>query len=394
MTEYEAYQEHIRYTHDTYCRIVIRHASFDAARMLAARWRREISLEYLTEEKFVPLSTTDEYFQVPDYGETYLFSVRGQTIFLDSCSLAAALAGLPEQTQEEIFLYYFQHLTQKEIGEQSGWTRSTIGRHIQLALKQLKEEITRISDVTEFNGQKLLNGEYDLKGYTNKQEVKVNYYSTDVPVKEYTIKSIPLTKDADGNIVLDGDVTFGDGFPDAKTLKTELKDDLLTITGENGFEMRLDVSGTLNGAQTGTTVKDLKINATGIGAMRLQIGANEHQVLEVNIPAVSLQNMGIENVDVSTAEGADDAIDRVDGAIKYVSSVRGRLGAFQNRLESTINSLDITSENMTSAYSRIMDVDMAEEMTSYTTYQILAQAGTSMLAQANERPSQVLQLLQ
>ena len=259
---------------------------------------------------------------------------------------------------------------------------------------QTQEEITRISDTTEFNGQKLLNGEFDLKGYTDKQEIKVNYCSPDVPVKEYTIKSIPLTKDADGNIVLDGDVTFGDGFPDAKTLKTELKDDLLTITGENGFEMRLDVSGTLNGAQTGTTVQDLKINATGIGAMRLQIGANEHQVLEVNIPAVSLQNMGIENVDVSTAEGADDAIDRVDGAIKYVSSVRGRLGAFQNRLESTINSLDITSENMTSAYSRIMDVDMAEEMTSYTTYQILAQAGTSMLAQANERPSQVLQLLQ
>ena len=257
-----------------------------------------------------------------------------------------------------------------------------------------QEEITRISDVTEFNGQKLLNGEYDLKGYTNKQEVKVNYYSTDVPVKEYTIKSIPLTKDADGNIVLNGDVTFGDGFPDAKTLKTELKDDLLTITGENGFEMRLDVSGALTGAQTVTTIQNLTIDATGIGAMRLQIGANEHQVLEVNIPAVSLQNMGIENVDVSTAEGADDAIDRVDGAIKYVSSVRGRLGAFQNRLESTINSLDITSENMTSAYSRIMDVDMAEEMTSYTTYQILAQAGTSMLAQANERPSQVLQLLQ
>lgn len=287
-----------------------------------------------------------------------------------------------------------QRINELSVKAANGTMSDTDRATVQDEVKQLKEEITRISDVTEFNGQKLLNGEYDLKGYTNKQEVKVNYYSTDVPVKEYTIKSIPLTKDADGNIVLDGDVTFGDGFPDAKTLKTELKDDLLTITGENGFEMRLDVSGTLNGAQTGTTVKDLKINATGIGAMRLQIGANEHQVLEVNIPAVSLQNMGIENVDVSTAEGADDAIDRVDGAIKYVSSVCGRLGAFQNRLESTINSLDITSENMTSAYSRIMDVDMAEEMTSYTTYQILAQAGTSMLAQANERPSQVLQLLQ
>src|SRR5699024_10029017 len=72
MTEKE-YKEHIQYTHNAYCRIVIRHASIDAARMLFAKWKREISLEYLTEEKFVPLSTTDEYFQVPDYGETYLY---------------------------------------------------------------------------------------------------------------------------------------------------------------------------------------------------------------------------------------------------------------------------------------------------------------------------------
>ena len=83
---------------------------------------------------------------MPDYGETYLFSVRGSDdIFEIAVPFAAALAGLPEQTQEEIFLYYFQHLTQKEIGEQSGWTRSTIGRHIQLALKRLKEEMEVLS---------------------------------------------------------------------------------------------------------------------------------------------------------------------------------------------------------------------------------------------------------
>lgn len=145
MTEYEAYQEHIRYAHNAYCRIVIRHASFSAARMLATRWKRELSFEYLTEEKFVPFSITDEYFSVPDYGEPYLFSVRGQTVLLDNCALATALARLPEQTQEEIFLYYFQHLTQKKIGEQSGRARSTIGRHIQLALKQLKEEMEVLS---------------------------------------------------------------------------------------------------------------------------------------------------------------------------------------------------------------------------------------------------------
>ena len=111
MTEYEAYQEHIRYTHDTYCRIVIRHASFDAARMLAARWKREISLEYLTEEKFVQLSTTDEYFQVQDYGETYPFSVRGQTILLDSCSLAAAPVSYTHlDVYKRQVLYGFQSL--------------------------------------------------------------------------------------------------------------------------------------------------------------------------------------------------------------------------------------------------------------------------------------------
>lgn len=109
--------------------------------MLAARWKREISLEYLTEEMFVPLNTTYEYFSAPDYGKTYPFSVRGRSVLFDNLALAAALTQRPEQTQKKVFLYYFQHLTQKKIGEQSGWTRSTIGWHIQLALKRLKEEM-------------------------------------------------------------------------------------------------------------------------------------------------------------------------------------------------------------------------------------------------------------
>ena len=145
MADQIAYQEYIQRRYNAFCKTVIRCAALDKILKLKRQWERQVSLEYLTEEKFVQLSTTDEYFQVPDYGETYPFSVRGQTILLDSCSLAAALARLPEQTQEEIFLYYFQHLTQKEIGEQSGWTRSTIGRHIRLALKRLKEEMEVLS---------------------------------------------------------------------------------------------------------------------------------------------------------------------------------------------------------------------------------------------------------
>ncbi len=92
--------------------------------------------------------------------------------------------------------------------------------------------------------------------------------------------------------------------------------------------------------------------------------------------------------------GADQAIRDVSTAIQKVSNIRSRLGAYQNRLEHTVKSNNIVDENMTAAYSRIMDVDMADEMTVYSTQQVLSQAGTTMLAQANERPSQVLQLLQ
>ena len=134
MTEYEAYQEHIRYTHDTYCRIVIRHASFDAARMLAARWKREISLDYLTNEKFVQ-------FAEPEPDEEHPFIVCGQTVLLCNVTLAAALSTLPEQAQEEIFRYYFLHQPQRVIGAYFGQTRSTAGRHIQLALQRLREEM-------------------------------------------------------------------------------------------------------------------------------------------------------------------------------------------------------------------------------------------------------------
>ena len=92
--------------------------------------------------------------------------------------------------------------------------------------------------------------------------------------------------------------------------------------------------------------------------------------------------------------GAEKAIDEIKNGISYISQMRSRMGAYQNRLEHTQTSLATSEENITSAYSRIMDTDMAEEMTEYTTQQVLSQAGTSMLAQANERPQQVLQLLQ
>lgn len=255
-------------------------------------------------------------------------------------------------------------------------------------MKQLQKEITRISETTEFNGQKLLNGEFASKGYTTEKEVKVNSYSSEVNAGEYEIVSLPVEKDPDtGDIILTGTPEFGDGFPE--DARATVDGQMVVITGENGFEMTLDLSNIESYAGGG-----FKLDIIGAGAMRLQIGANEGQVLEMDIPEISLKNLGIDRIDLSTSNGAQDAISRIDQAVQKLSLYRGRLGAYQNRLESTVNSLDVTSENMTAAYSRIMDVDMAEEMTQYTTAQVLTQAGTSMLAQANERPSQVLQLLQ
>ena len=292
-------------------------------------------------------------------------------------------------------------------GIQSDNDRKTI----QDEIAQLKDEITRISETVEFNGQKILNGEFSLKAYTDNKAVKVNAYSTEVATRVYTIPKMTVTKDEDGNYdVLQnpienpdaGILDLGGDFPEGA--RVSVKDDLVIIQDGNGFEMQLDISrldfegGDAVLGPDGTTkqinLDGLTIDATGIGAMRLQVGSNQDQILAVDIPAITLKNLEIEDIDVSTRDGALDAIERLDSAVAYVSGVRGRLGAYQNRLESTINSLDVTTENMTAAYSRIMDVDMAEEMTQYTTYQVLTQAGTSMLAQANERPSQVLQLLQ
>lgn len=267
---------------------------------------------------------------------------------------------------------------------------------IEEEVAQLKEGIEQIVEVTEFNGQKLLDGSFDLKGYTTNTQVKVDYYSDTVTAKNYTITALTVNLDADGNIVEDATtlantIGLGSEFPPNCTV-SKVDGNVVTIADKTGFEMRLTIQGAPNSSVTAAT--PLEINITGYGDMSVQIGANEGQTLDMRIPYVSLKNIGIADTDFTTQINCQDALGKMDEAVAYISSVRSRLGAYQNRLESTVDSLDVTYESMTAAYSRIMDTDMAREMTEYTNLQVLTQAGTSMLAQANERPSQVLQLLQ
>ena len=162
------------------------------------------------------------------------------------------------------------------------------------------------------------------------------------------------------------------------------------VVGNSGFSMDFLLSSDID-MTAGS--KNLQIDISDIGNMAIQIGANEGQEMKIKIPEVSTESLYLDTVDVTVKGGADKALSTLDDAIEFVTGVRSRIGAFQNRLEYAENSLAETSEDMTGAYSNIMDTDMATEMTEYASKNILDQAGISVLAQANDLPQQVLSLL-
>ncbi|MBR4305278.1 MAG: flagellar hook protein, partial [Ruminiclostridium sp.] len=136
-------------------------------------------------------------------------------------------------------------------------------------------------------------------------------------------------------------------------------------------------------------------SVSGGKGLTFQIGANgvEDQRVTLAVNDMSSTAIGVAGADVSTQASANKAIEMVDAAVKTVSMQRAGLGALQNRLEYTVNNLTTTNENLTAAESQIRDTDMASEMINYTKFNILQQASQAMLAQANQQPQSVLQLL-
>ena len=134
MNECETYEECIQRRHNAFCKAVIRYAALSKISQLHREWKRQLSLDYLTNEKFVQ-------FAEPEPDEEYPFTVCGQTVLLSNAALADAISVLPEQTREEILRYYFLRQPQRVIGACIGRSRSTAGRHIQLALQRLREEM-------------------------------------------------------------------------------------------------------------------------------------------------------------------------------------------------------------------------------------------------------------
>ncbi len=350
-------------------------------------------------------------------------------------------------------------------------------------IRQLQEELDRISESTEFNGRKLLNGELNKKGYVDTDGLSIVEIGGDIEPGEYgiTVKATGtqaktnltvlaggtvITKEQAGTVTINGlevrveegdtsddvnekirnaaakigidyNITTGElvsqqsgksqsitvkatsddlrallgtnqptvygtdakaefmtdngkriGFADTATIDTD--GNRITVTDKNGFKMVYDAQ--LDRPTGG--IGDATVTVLSAGPMVIQIGNNEGQTLNVNISKTTAESLEINHINVYTNAYASEAIERVDDAVAKISGIRSALGAYQNRLDHTVNNLETADENLTSAVSRIRDTDMAEEITEYTQQNVLSQSALQMLIKSNARPEGLLQLFQ
>lgn len=350
----------------------------------------------------------------------------------DSISMIQSAEGGLNETHSIL-----QRMRELAVQASTDTNTATERKALQDEMKQLTSEIDRIANTTEFNTKKLLNG--DLKGATDLVKGSVNTESSfangDVKFTAVLSQAAAGYKSQAGFELLNNEdvVHFAvvSGGQVASTAKvsnfvftaTAVLGNVGTITfSANGGKAaiiiqvsRMQLSG---GAFSGinyrveiTNADKLKAGDTITISFRkveiaqnanksaiAQIGANAGQNLQIGINKMDAKSIGVRDtkgnaLDLTTQKSADGAISLVNNALERVSTERSKLGALQNRLEHTIANLGTSAENLTAAESRIRDVDMAKEMTTFQKNNILNQAAQAMLAQANQQPQGVLQLL-
>lgn len=287
----------------------------------------------------------------------------------------------------------------------------------QAEIDQLSLEINRIATDTKFGQVALLDGAYGVTQASHRGNFvagpNVAAASTNHQFN-FTLGGGPAVTVT----ITDKNYSSAPNINDlAKDVENDLRSALyganqdgsrVSVAGEvSGSTVRLTVSTTNStnftlaaaGANTGLTALGLTAgtyNFSGSGGT-FQVGANSGETINVQIDAMGNVALNVESSDLvvtGTDAQRQTALTNLDTAISTVSTQRGKLGAVQNRLENTIANLSVTSENLAASESRIRDTDMALELVSFTRHQILQQAGTAMLAQANQVPSSVLTLLQ
>ena len=321
-----------------------------------------------------------------------------------------------------------QRMNELAVQSANGTNSQTDRKAIQDEIDQLTSEIDRVSETTKFNETYLLKGD-------STKAAKANFMKSDYAIKDgvklylegETDTDKNLTGDALKEAIASGAKIYteeaGAGKQDKNTTNklaikgsdyayvTKLYDKKgNAVTAEqikakqaaDGTDATNDGYFTSEGGKGVAVAADAAAAFTegydvnGAISFSLHVGADSaaDNKIEVKIESMSAAGIGVKGLNVSTEDDATAAIDRISEAIQKVSSQRSTLGAAQNRLEHTIANLDNVVENTTSAESHIRDTDMAQEMVNYSKNNILAQAGQSMLAQANQSNQGVLSLLQ
>ena len=316
----------------------------------------------------------------------------------DAISLVQTAEGGLQETHAIL-----QRMRELAVQSANGTYQDTVDRAaLNKEMTALKSEIDRISTSTNFNGINLLDGSLGGTEATGLGDGITNL--TGDGAAKFTISggnleetdTITLTSDGTNLTAATTAATTGVTFTttDGKTFTAEV-DDTATVADANKWKgVTLTVENAIAGDEDETvTVTPGTASANSLKFRIGTSGTTDGQV-ELNIENMNSASLQITDASIATLDDAASAIELIDSAINQVSMQRADLGAMQNRLEHTVNNLGTTAENLTSAESRIRDVDMAKEMMAMTKNNILNQAATAMLAQANIMPQSVLQLLQ
>jgi flagellin-like hook-associated protein FlgL len=286
-------------------------------------------------------------------------------------------------------------------------------KNIQSEITQLKNELTRIQDTTTFNGTKLLDGNYDGKfqvGANVGEAINVKV-STAMGANGLKVDGVDITKTTAGNVsgITPTDPVSATGAAGtaasatitSSTADLSLAENFAKLDGSISYNGKtLDLSSIVYKADASVSDRQDSVEAALKNVFGDAVTADwttsaSGVVFKGEQPPQNTSATDLKKYELkfTQATGADDALKKIDAAIKTVSNTRADLGAIQNRFEHTINNLNVAVENLTASESRIRDTDMAQEMTNFTRSQILTQAGTAMLAQANQVPQGVLSLL-
>lgn len=322
----------------------------------------------------------------------------------DSISLIQTAEGALNESHSIL-----QRMREVAVQSSNDTNTDTDRKALQNETKQLIAELDRIGNTTEFNTKKLLEG--SAKGVTEevKGAIRINNNSPVTFTAPTSTVAGAATVDGAYMVIRTAGATGTFATADFKVIGPDGKTSTdIAVTSSIALNMTTAVVGTATSlALNASNLKNVKVGDSFAlvfskhqaassslgGSVMGQIGANTGQTAFVSISDMRAKALGVDTVDISTKFGAQVAIETVQGALEKVSSQRSSLGAIQNRFEHTIKNLDTAAENLQASESRIRDVDMAKEMMNFTKNNILTQAAQAMLAQANQAPQGVLQLL-